>query len=311
MIFVILYTLLLLFTDRDAAQVMCMQALKQWYETMIPALFPMMLLSSILVDTGFAAKIGHLLNTTLLRFLKVSDNGCYCLLTGFLFGFPMGAKTTADMHLKHNLSKKEAEYLLTFINSIGPMYTINFTYRCFPNLNLWKILIGIYGLSLLYGVCTRYTLYRGCNFRASSHTNTIKATPATSDTGITTHTCTLGLSLPDALYESVPKCGRSILMLGGYMVLFQLFFVTLGHFLKSINLQTHSLYPLLEITGGLNLLPADTELPPVLFYTNLGGACCILQTYSFLKPAGLSVRKYVIHKCILAVVSYIIGGLIV
>ena len=266
---------------------MCMQALKQWYETMIPALFPMMLLSSILVDTGFAAKIGRLLNTTLFRFLKISDNGCYCLLTGFLFGFPMGAKTTADMMIKHNISKKEAEYLLTFINSIGPMYTINFTHRCFPNLNLWKLLAGIYGLSLLYGVCTRYTLYRNSVFRAQAYADT--------------------RSLPDALYESVPKCGRSILMLGGYMVLFQLFFVTLGHFLVSINLQTPLLYPLLEITGGLGMLPVDTGLPLVLFYTNLGGACCIIQTYSFLKPAGLSVRKYALHKCILAVVSYLAG----
>lgn len=311
MIFLVLYTILLLFTDRAAAQAQCMQALKQWYETMIPALFPMMLLSSILVDTDFAARIGRLFNKTLLRFLKISDNGCYCLITGLFFGFPMGAKTTAAMLIKHNISKKEAEYLLTFINCIGPMYTINFTYKCFPELNLWKLLFGIYGLSLLYGLCTRYTLYGDCNFRASTHTNTIKATPATSNIDIATHTCTSRLSLPDALYESVPKCGRSILMLGGYMVLFQLFFVTLTHLLESINLQTIALYPLLEITGGLGMLPVNTSLPLVLIYTNLGGACCVIQTYSFLKPAGLSVRKYVLHKCILAVLSYIVGRLIV
>ena len=266
-----------------------MQALKQWYETMIPALFPMMLLSSILVDTGFAARIGRLFNKTLLRFLKISDNGCYCLITGLFFGFPMGAKTTADMLIKQNISQKEGEYLLTFINCIGPMYTINFTYKCFPELTLWKLLFGIYGVSLLYGVCTRYILYRGCDFRTTTHTRAFRA------------------SLPDALYESVPKCGRSVLMLGGYMVLFQLFFVTLTHLLQSINLQTLALYPLIEITGGLGMLPVNTSLPLVLFYTNLGGACCTIQTYSFLKPAGLSVRKYVLHKCILATLSYLAG----
>ena len=116
MIILIIYTILLLFIDRAAATKQCLQALAQWYETMIPALFPMMLLSSVVVDTGFAVKIGRLCNKTVLRFLKISDNGCYCLITGFLFGFPMGAKTTSDMLTKKSISAKEAEYLLSFIN---------------------------------------------------------------------------------------------------------------------------------------------------------------------------------------------------
>ncbi len=268
-----------------------MQALTQWYETMIPALFPMMLLSSILVDTGFAAKIGRLCNKTILRFMKISDNGCYCLITGFFFGFPMGAKTTADMLTRQNITQKEAEYLLTFINCIGPMYTLNFTYKLFPQTVLWKLLVGIYGLSFLYGACVRYIVYRKYDFHQP------KNSPKNS-------------SFPDALYECVPKCGKSILMLGGYMILFQISFVTMEHFLQSINLHTNALYPLLEITGGLSMQPAGTNLAKLLFYTNFGGACCMLQTYSFLKPAGISVKKYVLHKTILSCLAALAGSLL-
>lgn len=294
MILIIVYTLILLFTDRAAAGTLCMQALKQWYETMIPALFPMMLISSILVDTGFAQKIGKILNHTLLRFLRISDSGCYCLLTGFLFGFPMGAKTTADMLTKEAVTHKEAEYLLSFINCLGPMYTLNLIHKRFPAHDILALLFGVYALPLFYGVFLRYTLHRQTDF--STKTASI----------IHTHHSTL----IDALYECVPKCGRSILMLGGYMVLFQVSFLTMGHFLNSINMITDMCYPLLEVTGGFFLLPHDTPLSWILFYTTFGGACCIIQTYSFLKPAGLSIRSYLLHKTILAVIAFLVGVLL-
>ncbi len=293
MIVIILYTLILLFTDKAAAGAMCMQALRQWYETMIPALFPMMLMSSILVDTGFAEKIGSLLNHTLLKFLHISNNGCYCLLTGLFFGFPMGAKTTADLYMGNGLTQKEAQYLLSFINCIGPMYTINLTHTLFPIIPLWKLLLGMYAIPLVYGILLRYTFYQKETLYSSEALTASKP-----------------LSLPDAIYTCVPKCGKSILMLGGYMVLFQLSFVTLDHFLKSLNIITNSLYPLLEITGGLFLLSQNTALPYILFYGTFTGACCHLQTYSFLKPAGLSMKKYLSHKAILSGISFMVGFLL-
>lgn len=297
MIIIIFYTILLLFLDREAATSQCLQALAQWYETMIPALFPMMLLSSVVVDTGFPAKIGKLCNRTLLRFLHISDQGCYCLIAGFLFGFPMGAKTVSDMLLKKQLSAKEAEYLLSFINCIGPMYTINLIHTHFPQHALWKLIGGIYGLPLLYGTFLRYTVYRNVN-QTGSETMSVPINSYSHS------------SFPDALYECVPKCGKSILMLGGYMILFQVSFVTLDHFLMSLNLVTNAFYPLLEITGGFFKLSAETDLAVILFYTTFGGGCCLLQTYSFLRPAGLSARKYILHKTILAVIAYICANLL-
>lgn len=294
MILIILYTIFLLFTDSREAAAHCMTALRQWYETMIPALLPMMLMSSILVDTGFAMKLGRICNKTLLRPFHISDSGCYCLIAGLFFGFPMGAKTTSDLVCKNSLSKKEADFLLSFINCIGPMYTLHFTARTFGDFTPWKLLAGTYGIPLLYGACLRYTLYRReCFHKEDSH-----------------HPAAPKDSFWNALYDCVPKCGRSILLLGGCMVLFQLSFVTARHLLLSINLQTNLFYPLLELTGGLSLLKKTTPLSAVLFYTTFGGCCCFLQTYTFLKPAGLSMKKYLMHKTILSVCSFLFGLLV-
>ncbi len=305
MIWIIFYTVIILFLNREGATAQCLKALTQWYETMIPALFPMMLLSSVLVDTGFAGKIGRLLNKTLLPFLHISDNGCYCLMTGFLCGFPMGAKTTSDMLRSRRISYREASYLISFINCIGPMYTVNLTHRLFPEHELWKLLVGIYALPFVYGLLLKYLLQltkhrqnantsRSC-FKKKKSSN-VQSAPA--------------ISLLDALYESVPKCGKSILMLGGYMILFQTFFVTLKQLLFSISVTTNALYPLVEITGGLFLQPESTALPEILMWNTWGGACCMLQTYSFLKPAGLSMKSYIFHKTVLALLAYILGILL-
>ena len=116
-----------MFVDRESITTQCLTALKQWYETMIPTLFPMMLLSSIAVDTGIALEIGSICNKTLFRFLKLSDQGCYCLIPGFLFGFPMGAKTASDMMEKNYSSAKEAEYLLSLKHCVDEMNDIHGT----------------------------------------------------------------------------------------------------------------------------------------------------------------------------------------
>lgn len=287
----ILYTMLLLFIDKQAASAQCLLALKQWYESMIPSLLPMMLLSNIVVDTQTAQNIGRFCNRTIFRFLRLSDSGCYCMLAGFLFGFPMGVKTTSDMLQKHYISKKEAQYLIGFVNCIGPMYLIHFVYTRFPYYALWKLLFCIYGIAFSYGICLRYTFYRKENF------------------SVTALSCEPKLTLLDAIYSSIPKCCRSILLLGGYMVFFQLSFLTVTHLLESINVHTLLFYPLLELTGGLCLLPSSAPLSMLCAYVTFGGSCCCLQTYTFLKPADLSFRTYLLHKIILAVLAYLSGML--
>lgn len=288
MMVVILYTVLLLFVDGSAVSNQCIRALEQWYQHMIPSLFPMMLFSSVLVDTGIAQKMGGILATTILRPFQISKAGGYCLLAGFLFGFPMGAKTTADMCNKGQMSKEEGNYLLSFINCIGPMYTLHVIHALFPSHTILELIIGIYGLPFLYGFVLRHMKYNDIKFTNHNSARHNK-------------------SVLDALYDSVPSASKSMVYLGGYMILFQISFVTVKHILHIIHFETKLFYPLLEITGGYYLLPSNTPLAFVLFYTIWGGFSCFLQSYSFLKPSGLSMKNYVVHKTILASLGFLLG----
>ena len=289
MILIILYTIVLLFLDTNGVKNQCLIALEQWYLYMIPSLFPMMLLSNVMVDTGTAIKVGSLLSKTILKPFRISKSGGYCILSGFLFGFPMGAKTVSDLYAHGAICKKEANYLLSFINCIGPMYTLGVISVLFTEIPVIHLLFGIYALPLFYGLFLRYSLYRNAHFSENDNFQFCS------------------LDIVDAVYETVPKSCKAILCLGGYMVLFQLMFVTFSHLTELIGYNFNFIYPLIEISGGLKRIENISNIPLVLFVSVWGGSCCFMQTYNFLKHTKLSMKNYIFHKTNLAILSCIYG----
>ena len=54
--------------------------------------------------------------------LGTSYYGTFAVLTGFLCGYPMGAKTTSDLLNVNKISRSEASYLLSFCNNTSPAF---------------------------------------------------------------------------------------------------------------------------------------------------------------------------------------------
>ena len=106
------------------------------------------------------------------------------------------------------------------------------------------------------------------------------------------------VSLPDALDDAVNAAGLSILQLGGYMIFFNLLNLLPGLILR----QSHLLAPLLEITGGLQLLEGRYPLYTLLLLP-FGGLSCIVQTAGCIRNTGLSLKKYIIHKLVLTLLT--------
>ena len=95
--------------------------LKLWLGCMVPALLPFMILSAIMVRQNLTESFAGILYPVFSPF-KLSRNCVYCIILGFLCGFPMGARTIAQLYEKKCLSQKEATLLLAFCNNIGPSF---------------------------------------------------------------------------------------------------------------------------------------------------------------------------------------------
>lgn len=273
--------------------------LKLWFQNMIPSLLPFMILSGVMVRMKLTDRAAMLLYPLVKPAYKVRKNVCFAMLCGFLCGFPMGAKVTNDLYLRQMITRREAQYLLAFCNNIGPVYFCSFVLPLLGRNLILPYLFGMYGIPLLYGLLLRHTAYRDLPQPDESKKGASQKLPEL--------VCCETSPKPAALWErlleetdgSIQSSIQSILSLGGYMILFNL-----------LNLVPHMLFgqtfpllaPLFEITGGLKLLKTTLPLYSLLALS-FGGLCCLAQTYGCIRPSGLSVSSYVIHKAILTLAT--------
>lgn len=277
---------------------LALNGLNLWFGKMIPTLFPFMVLSGIMIRMNLTGAFVRMLNPVLGRIFKVNPSCIYGIVIGFLCGFPMGAHVAAQLCEQKQISAGEASFLLAFCNNIGPVYFLSFVLPTLfsgnisPGIKLC-LLMGMYGLPLLYGLFLRYTMYR----------NIIDPDGHKYYSGQRT------ISLAKALDESVFNSLTSIARLGGYMIFFNLLFILPDLTSRILHLGSQasrtfvgSAGCLLEITGGIGLL--GNQAPAFVFCVlPFGGLSCIAQTYSMIKNTSLSVTEYVMHKMILTALT--------
>lgn len=93
-----------------------------WFNTLLPSMLPFMILSGLLIKTGFLEKLLSFTGKFWEKAFGLTPLGGYGLLMGIFCGYPMGAKTAADLYRNQRISRQEASYLLTFSNHPGPAF---------------------------------------------------------------------------------------------------------------------------------------------------------------------------------------------
>ena len=92
--------------------------------SVIPALFPFFAASSLLVALGAAEAAGRVLARPFRQLFRCGGAGCAALLLGLVGGYPVGARTAAELVRRGELSPAEGARLLTFCNNAGPAFAI-------------------------------------------------------------------------------------------------------------------------------------------------------------------------------------------
>ena len=134
---ILIFIVYILFFPQDAVTAAA-DGLVLWYERVLPSLLPFAILSNILIYSGFTGYLVKLLYPLLRLILPASRNGSFVLLSGFLFGFPMGSKNCAEMLKCRQLEYQEAEILFMVTNNISPvfiskLYSLPGTSYAFPD----------------------------------------------------------------------------------------------------------------------------------------------------------------------------------
>lgn len=250
------------------------QGLRLWFTQILPALLPFCVLSYVILRSEILPK-------------KFST--CYIVLCGFLFGFPIGCKLTADFYSSNYISREKASALCCFTNNLSPVFVITAIQEILQ-LPLSPVYVFlIYGIPFLYGM-SMLLLYH----RAPSSTQ--------KETASRFH---MDMQIIDA---GIIHGFETLIKICGYIILFSIF----CEMLQTLPFPAHwfslAATGFLEVTNGVALLSTSActrqikSLLAVLFLS-WGGLSSIFQVSSILHQTGLSLRNYVLQKIILLLLT--------
>lgn len=271
-----------------------------WFQIVFPTLFPFMLISGLMLAGGGINIIARLFGRMFSVLFVTSKNGAFAVITGFLCGYPMGAKVSADLVRAGRITQNEGAYLLSFCNNTSPVFIMNFI--------VWKTLgredLMIPTLLILVGVPVFLSLlFRRFYLKGEKHFPDVDQ----KDTNIRK---TVDFTMLDAcLTDSF----ESIVNVGLYIIFFSILISLPGN-ITADNKILAVILPTLEMTNGIlmvNRLLADLSVsyPLILGLTSFGGFCAAAQTQCMIKDTGLPFLPYIIQKLTAAAAASLAGAL--
>jgi sporulation integral membrane protein YlbJ len=256
--------------------------------TVIPSLFPFMVISELLVSSGAGNKIGKLFAPPLRLILGVGE-GCACaFVLGAVCGFPIGAKTLVSMLDRGEINQKEASRAMIFCNNPGAAFVISAVgTSLFKSFRLGVMLYCCVILSALtVGIFCR--LFNVKNATASYTFVTTFQKPRR--------------SIVEHFTSAVQSSALSMLTVCAYVSFFSSFIGCLGVVLESFGASktlTALTFGFFEISSGVGVM---SELAPhsaiLLCAAVLGwsGLSVHFQIMTVAAGRGISFKPYFIAK---------------
>ena len=273
---------ILLVCSADTAQAV-RDALVLCAQSVIPALFPFFVLSSLFVDLGCADALGQVLAPFTGRLFGISGAGGTAFLLGIIGGYPVGARTVSELHRSGGCEREECEQLLAFCNNSGPSFILGIAgLGCFGSLK-----IGAW----LYLIHVAAAITVGLLFRTKLHSTGRKVT------------ATQRRSWVEAFIDAVRGGALSMLYICGFIVFF---LVILRLIVRFTGIDNGAILGIIEMTNGI--LRLESNRLGFICAAGLlawGGLSIHCQTAAVIEGSGLSMKRYFIGKALQAAFSMI------
>lgn len=242
------------------------RGLNMWWEVVFPSLLPFFITAELLIAFGMVRFIGVFCEPIMRPLFNVPGVGSFVLAMGMASGYPSGAKLTSRLRQEKQLTKIEAERLVSFTNASNPLFIVGVIAVSFFGDAELGILLAIahYGGNILVGICMRFygrTESRSSYVREKGLVN--RAFRELHETRMADKR-PFGKIFGDAVVNSI----QTLLMIGGFIIMFSVFNKLL--FILGI---TDLLANGLRIVTAIFGVPADLVVPMFsgLFEITMGG----------------------------------------
>ncbi|MGN0526089.1 MAG: hypothetical protein ACI4IF_01515 [Acutalibacteraceae bacterium] len=254
--------------------------------TLIPSLFPFMVVSSFISNNNTVEMLLQKTDSFSKRVFKTSGKGVLAFLLGILGGYPVGAKTIAENYKQNRITQNEAERL--FYWCITPSFSFAVTAVGTFMLNSTALGVIVYISCILSSL----TIAILCRF-LSNDTYALSTQNHTSQDNA------------QLLVDSVKNGIDGMLGISGWVLLFSGF----SGAVSSFNIPQEAklfIQSVLEVTKGSEIIVKNSlSLPVLSAAVGFSGFAVICQITAYGKQCNISVKKLLVSRVLNAVFSSI------
>ena len=292
-----IFSLLLILRNADVAITYISRGLSLCAKTVIPSLFPFMVISELIVSSGLGGKLLKVISRPLQRLFRLSSDGCCAVLLGMLCGFPVGARCAVLSYDQGKLSQAEAERILCFSNNPSSAFVITAV-----GSSLWgnrkfgvALYVAVLTASILTGVFIAHFPQK-----ANARKEEAPIEPITAPTP----------SLAKLFCQAIRSATASILLVCAYVLFFSALVGTFHYMPGMQRLPAAAkafLFCLFELSSGVS--QATTLAIPMqaallcAFACGWSGISVHCQILSVCDTKRLSLRPYVLSKLLQACIT--------
>ena len=300
-----------------------------WATAVVPSLFPFFVATEMLSYTNVISFLGKWLTPIMRPLFGVPGEASFAFMMGLISGYPVGAKIVSNFVEQGIVTHEEAERMLAFTNNSGPLFIIGTVgVTLFGNTTIGVLLLithilACISVGIILNICT--CCKRKSNFALPSSKVNIVHRHRQNSQKSQTNPPTFS-SLGEILGTSIKNATSTILLIGGFVVLFSVVISILNqsHLLDNfsnfcspvfsvLHISGDFCKPLLsgiiELTNGVSLvanIPAkNVSINIVLcaFLLGFGGLSVLLQVFSIISKNGLSIKKYAYGKLLQGILA--------
>lgn len=337
--FVIIAVCLVIFSSSNLTA--AKNGLTLWATCVVPSLFPFFVITNLLTHTKIVKFVGKLLDKLMRPIFNVPGVGGFAFVMGLISGYPVGAKIVSDFRKDGLVTKDEGERMLAFTNNSGPLFIISSVgISLFGDTTTGLLLLGTHILSCItVGIILgkfsnksnedfRYSFSK--NYEKSNnkslYNNKLKSSASNTNSKTNTNSNLTLKNLGEVLGNSINNSISTILMIGGFVVIFSVIISILNK-THTLDLLSQFLNPFLgflgfdlsfakpilsgiiELTNGVNLVSSihikaiSQNIVICAFLLGFGGFSVLLQVFSIVAQTDLSMKKYFIGKLLQGIIA--------
>lgn len=284
----VIFILVLLYGDINYQ--MSKDALMIWFEKLVPSMFGVMVLVKILFEQGILQKIGTFIGCILGPLFHIEKHSFGLVIACIFLGFPAGASFVNEQVMKGTINEKEGQRLICACSFPTPGFVIM---SCgavlFHSVQTGMLLFLIQILSGLFLLF----FTRSTPIHATSY-------------------CLKSKDLMTSLKQAIWESGKTLYMIGGYLMLFMSCAAILVQFLPS-PFQMF-LRIIAEFSSGTMLLAGLPISQAMLFLClsllfSFGGFCVHMQVISMAKETNLPYVKYFSFRILQVLISALLAAI--